>query len=446
MESIRSGSIWVLVITFLIHTFFAFPYGERILGFLTLIVVLLLLSKLNGFSKAISSSMLLIGIIVMISSGNVENWEESVIVNLPLIVLLVIVPMLSFPIGIGKYDEHIGFFIKRYSSSPRKLFLSITGLFFLIGPIINMGTIRLMDDLLKKLKLPNEFLAKSYMRGFTVTIMWSPFFASLLLVLHLVNVPLYSYLPVALVVALIHLLVSNLLFLRDSKHIEWTSEEKPSINLRKIYELLIIFFLFFLIVFLLDFIFELKMVINVTIGAFILTLLWSLYLKSLKPFLTRLNTYRKNSVYQSANEIVLFLTAGFFGSVISKTTLGEWINSAIVLLGNISILLLIFSIIIFTSLLAMVGIHQIVTISAIATSVVVFDVGIHPVAFALTLMCAWTTATIISPISAVNVILSNLLDKVYRDVAIRWNGTFTWVIIMVYTLSIYITNFVLNWL
>lgn len=386
--------------------------------------------------------MLFIGIIVMFSSGNAENWEESIMVNLPLVVLLVFVPILSFPIGLGKYDEHVGHFIKRYSGSSRKLFFSITGMFFLLGPIINMGTIRLIDDLLKKLQLPEEFLAKSYLRGFTAIIMWSPFFASLLLVLHLVNVPLYSYLPAAIVVGLLHLLVSNVLFIKESKKMKWTIVERPHFRLRKLNELIVIFCLFFLLVFVLDFLFNIKMVISVTIAALLLSILWSLYLKAPKGFLARFKQYRKQAIDLSANEIVLFLTAGYFGSVISKTPVGEVINHIIVSLGNLSVLLLIFSIILFTGLLAMVGLHQIVTISALATTVVAVDIGIDPVIFALTLMCAWTSATIVSPITAVNVILFNLLNRGFKDIAIRWNGIFTLVIISVYTLSIYMLHLI----
>ena len=443
MDTIRSWLIGIIIIYFLSHSFFILPFGDQVLGVLTLILILFLLPLTQGFPRMISISMLIIGTILLFISGHYHDWYNSLTMNLPLIVLIMIVPIMAFPLQLGKYDEHISDFIRSYGSDSKKLFLSITSTFFFLGPIINLGSIRLMDNLLNKVELPKEFLAKVYMRGFTSTIVWSPFFAALLLVLFLVEVPLLLYLPFGLFLGLFHLLVANLLFTQESKKLPWEMKKGKEVNFKKIYELLFIFLVFFIFVFCFDLILPIKMIVVVTVSAITVASLWSLYLKQIRQFTKEINYYRRKTVLLSRNEIVLFITAGFFGSVISQTTVGASINQWISLISNVSILLFICSIILLTCLLALIGIHQIVTISAIATSIVPVDIGVHSIIFALVLMAAWTVATIVSPITPVNVILSSLIQKRFFDISIKWNGLFALIMIGIYSIGIYLIHLII---
>ncbi|WP_368505432.1 hypothetical protein AB3N04_07225 [Alkalihalophilus sp. As8PL] len=444
MDHIRAWFMQILIGVYLVHTFFVIPHGDKMLAVLTFIVIVLLLNKLKGFSKVISSMMLLIGFILVMYTEQYENVKNSLIVNLPLVVLLVTVPVLGFPLRFGKYDKQLSNFIKRYGRNDNRLFLAITTVFFIIGPVINMGSIKLIDNLLNKLSLSKGLLARSYMQGFTATLLWSPFFASLLLVLNLVGVSLYSYLPFAIPVAITHLFVSNLLFSRIGKYDELPLIANQAVRMKKIYELITVFILFFLAVFIIDWILTINMITSVTIAACLIASIWSIYLKSIHVFGNHLREYRKKTILLSSNEVVLFLTAGFFGSVISNTTLGEYINRAILVIGESSILLMILSIILLTTALSMIGVHQIVTISALAATVNPLVVGLEPVAFALTLMSAWIIATIVSPISAANAIITTLVNRTYFEIAIKYNGPFIVLMTIVYTMCIYIVQMYLS--
>lgn len=89
--------------------------------------------------------------------------------------------------------------------------------FFILGPIINLGSIRLVDAMLAKLKLPVEFLGKEYVRGFMSVIMWSPYFAAVLLVLYYVNISVSDYLFFGVMLEFIQLLIGSILFIKDGK-------------------------------------------------------------------------------------------------------------------------------------------------------------------------------------------------------------------------------------
>ncbi|OLO28665.1 hypothetical protein BTR23_17270 [Alkalihalophilus pseudofirmus] len=438
MKHFSSLCIGVLIIAFLTHTFFPFPYGNGILGFLTLFVLFILIPRTKLFPRIMSLLMLGVGFALLIVYGNIGNWSESITLNLPLVILIMVVPLLSIPLRLGKYDRAISDFIKQYGRNPRKLYFSIMSIFFILGPIINLGSIRLIDSLLGKLNLPKEFLAKVYMRGFTSVIVWAPFFAAVLLVLFLLEVPLLHYLPFGFGLGLIQLVVASLFFYFESKRIDWSLEVGSKVKYRKLIELLVIFLLFFILVFSLDVLLNIKMIVIVTISSIIMAFIWSIYLKEFWSFTRNLNVYRKDTILLSANEFIMFITAGFFGAVVAGTSVGEWINSGISTLSNTSVLLMIISIIFVTSLLAFLGVHQIVTISAIATSVSTMDGNVHSIVFALTFMSAWAVATMVSPITPVNVILVNVIKLNFIQISMKWNGLFALLMIGVYSISIYL--------
>ncbi|RNA66222.1 hypothetical protein [Alteribacter keqinensis] len=440
MVVLKTWLLKLLIVVYVVHTLVVVPYGEAILATLTAVVIVLLLGHLRGFSRVISSFMLLTGFLIIMATGNVGLIKSSLTVNLPLVVLLVTVPVMGFPLRLGKYDEQLSNFVKKHGRNNNRLFFSITSVFFLIGPVINMGSIKLMNNLVEKLALAKGLLARSYMQGFTSTLLWSPFFASLLLVLNLVGLSLYTYLPFGLGIAVLHILVANVLYSKFAKDTAFSSAGVQTVRMRRIYELVIVFVLFFCAVFLIDRLLGISMIISVTFAAVLVAIIWSLYLRVEREFMSNVKEYSGKTILLSSNEVVLFTTAGFFGAVIATTEVGAFINRFVLLVSESSVLLLILSIILITALLALGGVHQIVTITALATTVRPLEVGVDPLIFALTLMSAWSIATILSPISAANVIIMNLIRRRYKEVAFTFNGAFILVMTGMYTIFIYVVH------
>ncbi|WP_026688586.1 hypothetical protein [Alteribacter aurantiacus] len=440
MDALKTWVLKLLIGIYVIHTLVIIPYGETILATLTAVVVVLLLSHLRGFSRVMSAFMLVTGFLIIFATGNLGLIKSSLTVNLPLVVLLVTVPVMGFPLRLGKYDEQLSHFVKKHGRNNNRLFFSITSVFFLIGPVINMGSIKLMNNLVEKLSLAKGLLARSYMQGFTSTLLWSPFFASLLLVLNLVGVSLYTYLPFGLGIALLHILVANVLYSQFAKDTAFSSAGIQTVRMRRIYELIVVFVLFFGAVFLIDRLLGISMIISVTFAAVFVAIIWSMYLRVGTEFVGHVKEYSGKTILLSSNEVVLFTTAGFFGAVIATTEVGTYINRFVLAISESSVFFLILSIIVITALLALGGVHQIVTITALATTVRPLEVGVDPLIFALTLMSAWSLATIVSPISAANVIVMNLLGRGYKEIAFTFNGAFILVMISLYTLFIYVIH------
>src|SRR5699024_134212 len=116
------------------------------------------------------------------------------------------------PIGLGNYHQQIAGFTARFQDKPQFLYLFISGLFSLIAPITNVGSIFIIDARWEKLKLPNGLLGRVYVRGITSVHTWSPYFASVFLVVYSLQIPIYQYLPYGLLLSFFQVLTAFLIF------------------------------------------------------------------------------------------------------------------------------------------------------------------------------------------------------------------------------------------
>src|SRR5699024_12320553 len=84
--------------------------------------------------------------------------------------------------------------ILRFQNNLGALYLMIAGLFELIAPITNMGSIYIIHTVLNKTNIPSNFLGRVYIRSITSVHTWSPYFVSVFLVVYSLHIPIHSYL------------------------------------------------------------------------------------------------------------------------------------------------------------------------------------------------------------------------------------------------------------
>jgi hypothetical protein len=95
---------------------------------------------------------------------------------------------------------------------PKKFYAGITGTLFFLTPILNLGSVRIINEFLEELKLPSALSAKGYLVGFSTAVMWSPYFASVSLVLHYLNIAYKDYIIFGIGLSLLSLVIGNILF------------------------------------------------------------------------------------------------------------------------------------------------------------------------------------------------------------------------------------------
>src|SRR5699024_3729236 len=173
------------------------------------------------------------------------------------------------------------------------------------------------------------------------------------------------------------LTVSFLLFaIFESKNIEL----KPlnysfGGSYRKLLELLLVLLLILFAIFIAEKYMNANIVTVITCIVFIFTIVWSCYLQKMKEMYEELTAFFNNIISDRSNEIVIFVVSGLFGYVVSDSFFGVYINKLWLYVAQKSMFLTIIMTITLIAILAFLGIHHIVVISIILSSVTYYDLG-----------------------------------------------------------------------
>lgn len=205
---------------FLIQYFARLHWLEPVIIVMTLIAFAGSATKANPTARWYGIVMLIVGVTLEWGKGTgFQGISDGISMNLPLLTLVILVPLLSLPLKLGGYFSAIHLFLQGLRHHPRSLFSGITSVLFILGPILNLGSVRMVDELLKDLKLPPPLLAKSYLVGFSTTMLWSPYYAAVGLVLYYLQIPVTGYMAYGIGLALLFLLIGNILFaISQSRH------------------------------------------------------------------------------------------------------------------------------------------------------------------------------------------------------------------------------------
>lgn len=436
-----------LVVFFLAINSAKIPYSFYILPVFTILVLFSSLFYSKGLAKIFGIIMVVLGtFILFFQKAPLDVWFDAITNNVALVCLISIVPILSIPIHLGQYDVKLAQFASRYNKKPQRLFTFLSCAFMILGPITNLGAIHILQSMLKRLNLPNSFLARSYVRGFTSINTWAPYFMSVFLVVYSLKIPMSTFLPYGLLLSILQIIIANVLFsLREVKTIQF--ERMESVEVEKPFKLIE---LLFVIIGLTAVIFFFEQRVSMNISALIIlsvvvfSFLWSLYLKQPVAMLKETNEFRKSILPSSSNEIGLILTAGFFSIALSMTVLSGYINAVWNSVAQVSVLLLIFATIALVALLSIIGVHQIVTISSIIASVSYVDVGMSDITMAMTMLAAWAASTTLSPITPLNIVVSNLLKENVFKIIFKWNFWYSIVVMIVHTFAIYFVHMIIS--
>lgn len=435
-----------LVFLFLANYFFSFDPTYILVGSLTFAYTLFILPSTTGLSRVFSVGMLTIGAIILIYLEKPWiDWAPMFTQNMVLVILILFVPVLTIPLRIGKYHEEVKNLLMKYSDKPQVLYAGITSTVFILGSFINLGSLSIVHSVVDKNNFKKALLGKAYVRGFSSVIIWSPFFATVFLILFSLDLSIGSFLLYSFLLGLVQLIVANIWFHVYEKKLigfELRHVDAGRINYRKISKLVLIVVILIVIILITDRLIEQNMSLYITLIVVFYSVVWSFLIGKIVIFKNEAKQFLNSIIPGRANEVVLFLAAGFFSKAIAETTFGDQLQGLLIYLGERSILLVIFTIISFTACLAFLGIHQIVSISAMLASVAPAEIGFSNVIFALILTASWSVSTLISPTTPANVISSNLLNVKITEL-VKWNFPFAIIMICLYSVLIYLYYLVL---
>ncbi len=440
----RSYFILVMCFLFLIQYFVQSQWMPLVLAIFATIAFVGSLTLAKSVPRFFSILMFAAGVVLTTIKGQgIEVVAQGITSNLPLLTLLVLVPLLSIPLKMGGFFDSILVYLKRYENHPQKMFAAITTVLFILSPILNLGAIRIVHELMKDLRLNATLLSKAYLVGFSSTILWSPYYAAVGITLLYLDVSITDYMSYGFGIAVLFLVIGNVLFgiwakkqkLGTDHHQNEaiTSEHRKNIKL-----LVFLIFSLMVITIVVESITHWSMLVLVSLLALLFPAIWVVFSKQWGFLKEHIMDYRDKSVPIMNNEIIMYISAGFFGQSLKGTSFGHGINEFMTGLAQISFLLFAFFILVTMIGVTFVGIHQVVVVTVLATQMDPQMLGTSKEILAMVIMVSWAASSILSPVNPINLLVSGLVKKSSIEVGVRDNGRY---LLIVCTIGIAILTF-----
>ena len=305
--------------------------------------------------------------------------------------------------------------------------LESQALYFCLSPILNLGSVRIINDFLEDLKLPSAMTAKSYVVGFANAIMWSPYFASVSLVLHYLNVPFKDYIIYGMGFSLLSLLIGNLLFVIWEKKHPLEIGDSAKVPLERAHRNKILKLVLFVVILmgtclLIESMTGWSMIVIVCLLSIIVPLLFGVVSSDWKRITPLLIDFRDRNVPMMNNEIMLFMSAGMLAFGLKGTAVMNGVSSILTRLAHQSFFLFALAILVIVLTITYIGIHQIAAVGALAMQLNAAELGMSNIALALVLLLTWATSTALSPFSGLNLMVSRFAHLSGIQVGLRVNG------------------------
>lgn len=441
MKKIFLYSTISLIILTIVREIFNLNFNPIII---TIVASIMILSGLT-FAKKFTRNLSLIVIFVSLSLGLIYRLDfleifRGIDSNIPIAVLFMTVPFISIPIRRGKYLEAINLYFKKFSDSPNKFFSIVSFMIFSIGSVTNLASVRIVNDILSQSKLPGKFLSKSYGAGFAGCMAWSPYFAGVMLSVTYAGLTFSEFLPFGLIFSLIVMGAGLFLFSFDKE-----SKEDLSLCLRgldieedideykankKIKVLATNFIVLLLLVIIGEKIFNFSNIMYlVSIVSLIYGLVW-LYVTAPPTVFVEDILSHKSKIIETVSEVVFFLIVGILARAIYLTPIKEVIREILIMTTNLHPFLMIELIIMSIVFFAVLGVHQIVSLTIIGTVLPPEVLGISPIAYSLIFVSSWLLSALSSPFVPFNMVLSEVVKKSTFVVAFKYNILFNITILL----------------
>lgn len=436
LNDVKSNLIMMMcvgyVIYFLLDTYFVVnTYWFRII--LTLLVIAIFILCLLGassFPKYFSFFMFSSATVLTLYKGEGITGLTNVYLHFfPFVSMIVLVPLLSIPLKEEGYYKSVHYYIESWNNNIKRIFVSIAAFLFLLGPILNVGTIRIVHDMITDLKLNQRMLASAYITGFSTVLTWSPFFASVALVLSLLNVSVITFLPLGLPVAFTELLLGSLIFLLCSKKMMKSKEKRTSSSISQddTAHRRNILFLFLMLVsivgaiFMVEWLMMWPIIFAVTVVSLLTPMIWALIRSRWDTLIKQFANYKANTLPFMNNEIVFFLSGGMFGIALTGTALSEGIQSFITIISSQSFVFFMLFVYVMVVVSGLIGISPIVVITVLLPQIDPAMIGTSPEVIALLFTTALTINSIVSPVAPGAVLISSLIQRSTFEISFKWN-------------------------
>ncbi|MDT8861561.1 hypothetical protein N0O92_15185 [Alkalihalobacillus sp. MEB130] len=421
----------------------------------SILCALLLFSSifyLTTINRLIVTLLLTVGTIgFILESGGFYVATLAFGENVNLLSLFLLIPIIGTFMSTAGYlsalKDQVQSRQKKAGQHPYRLSFILTAT---MSTLLNFGSMaivkRIADESFTSYR--NQALTLTIMRAFATSMLWSPYFVNVGLVLVLFDVAWFSIGGYGLLLATIYIAICIIMFKQihfaDDPVIETKTADQIPTNSSSIKAFLAFCFVLISFSFLLDYLLPVKMLTVVTMLAVVLPLFWAIFTKILRPFIHDVVEQVESSFIRLKNELAIFISAGYLGMAMALTDVGSYLSAMLFQVSFGSVFIISLLLVILATLLAQIGIHPVIIVIGIGSALSPDQFGVSPEYLALLILIAWTVSTQISPFSGQVLMAAKLMNQPAR-VIIKQNVWFISIIGVTLTTCIYLLH-LLNWL
>ncbi|MBR7552592.1 hypothetical protein ACFFJI_10180 [Allobacillus sp. GCM10007491] len=440
---LQSTGILLMGITYLISQFIDSPLLPKLVSIFAFITLVLFIPYLTKVPRILISSLLILTILLSIFGEGLLTMLWSFDENAGLLAIFIFVPLISIPIKAGRYLDSMDVIFTSYVRSTKQLYNYLAFSTMGVGSVMNLGSIPIIHQLTSTEAFDHHMDTKlrAMNRGFSMAFMWSPYFISVALVLSYFDISWLELFPYGFALALIGMVIGTIAQGKNSQPIavqqEAVDEQTLKNARRKVMQLLTLIITMTGITILLEQFVDLSMITIVPLVAIGFSTVWTLFYLSPKQFAEKLSEYAQDRLPKMGNELSLFIAAGAFGYAIIQAGASDLVIFFLQSTGITHVLVLLPLIALLINVLSFIGIHPIITNTALATtfsSSIIFA-GDHLI-LSLGILSGWMLTIMISPFSATNLMVGNLVGSNSLRVGYKLNFHFGLLIYLVQYLMI----------
>jgi len=427
----------IIIALFAVIYLFNYFYGSsQLTTFCSILLIFIVAQALPDLPKTnlrVCLGLLIIGGLLLILKGaSPALWLAAISKNAGLVTLFVAVPLIGLPLNYDRFEEELKNLALRHLTGVWGFCLLIAIVTHLLGVIISIGAVPLVYELFKnnaRLYNAEKLFIIALLQGYMTTGFWSPAWASMAVVTHSLAIPWLNIIPWGIVFAIIGLTLSQfLIFLelrrRSGIYHNLTPDLQVKVDWKKIIILILLIAGFIGAIILIDLATGWDLLTIIPIVSLLFPLGTAFILRKGSQMRQGFRNYYTNSLLKVKNEVVLFTSAGFLGKALEVSGVGEIIPQLLPAWLHDYPLVTIFMLMSIMILVSMPGIHPVVSGSALVGAINPATLGISTMVFGLTILTGWALSILLSPFSAISLIMSGYEGVPSWNISLKLNGPF----------------------
>lgn len=432
------------------HEFFKFDLSvyEWISSFAIVWILLASLLICQGFLRTISILFLISGhLIYFIYEPGFAAWYDCMSKSIGIPLLFVAIPMIGFPLKHGGYLKSIESLLAAKRDQPGLLFLLLVVLHLAMTIVINIGSIPTMQKLLSGVGLPKKYLSLLYTTGYSSYMVFSPYDPVVNMVLIFSGITYAAYFPAALLMVVVILIVGLLLLksdptLREELTVCYDGLPDRQESPWKIYELFGHISVMITLAFISEHLMPLSSPLyGIALIIIVYSLIWGAMTKTLGKYHQEMKSYGAN-LLPFKGILPFLISATFIGSIFAYTPVNGLIEGVFNSLDFLPQVAVIEIFLLTTTILALCGVHMLVTITAFSSTISPEILGLVEPCYALLLLSCWFIAMSISPLVPFSAVVGDTIGEKATKVTFCHNRSYFIVMIL---LTPFVICFI-NWL